>query len=390
MLGKRLFTVIHALVLSGMLVIAGTLTACGATSASSTPTSTTSGSTTIDPLLQTVITVDSDANLVGAGATFPAPLYIQWFSEYSRQFNVKINYQPVGSGTGIQGITNAVVDFGASDAIMTDAQVKMAENAHGPILHIPMTTGSVAIIYNLPGVGTGELKLTGDVLARIYMKDIMKWNDPEIQELNPDIKLPNTNIAVVHRSDGSGTTFIFTDYLCKVNDQWARNFGSATSINWMGDIGGAQSTGVAGIVQQIPNSIGYVEMTYAIQNALPMAAVKNSAGAYLVPSLAGTSAAADGIDLPDDMKVMITNSTGADAYPIAGFTWILVYKNQQNHSKGSNLVKMLWWALHEGAIYEADMGYASLSASALAKAEQLIRSIEYQGTALLTYNLSGR
>jgi phosphate transport system substrate-binding protein len=321
--------------------------------------------------------------LNGAGATFPAPLYSKWFDVYAQQFGVKINYQAVGSGTGIQQITAGTVDFGASDGIMTDDQVKAAQAAFGPIQHIPMTSGSEAIVYNLPGIPSGTIKLTGPVLADIYLKNITKWNDPKITALNSGVNLPDTAIAVVHRSDGSGTTFIFTNYLSKISPDWNTKVGNANSVSWPGDIGGNGNAGVAGSVQQTPGAIGYVELAYAIQNNIPWVKLQNAAGNYVEPSLAGTSAAADGVTLPDDMKVMITNSSHAGAYPIAGFTWILVYTNQTDKAKGTTLAKMLWWAIHDGQQYAAPLQYGALSPAVVAKAEKEIRSINFQGQALI-------
>jgi len=323
-------------------------------------------------------------SLVGAGATFPQPLYTKWFDEYYKLTGVKINYQGIGSGGGIQQITTGTVDFGASDGIMTPQQQAAAEATQGPILHIPMTSGAEAIVYNLAGISSGQLKLTGDVLADIYLKKITNWNDPRLTAINPGVNLPDAAIAVVHRSDGSGTTFIFTNYLSKVSDEWKTNVGNATSVNWPGDIGGQGNAGVAGQVQQIPNSIGYVELAYAEQNKLPWAMLKNSAGNYLEPTLAGTTKAAEGITLPDDMKVMITDSSNPDAYPIAGFSWILVYVNQTDRAKGETLVKMLWWAIHDGQQYSSPLDYAPLSSTAVTKAENQILSIKYQEQPLLT------
>jgi phosphate transport system substrate-binding protein len=322
-------------------------------------------------------------NLNGAGATFPAPLYTKWFDEYNKLTGVKINYQAIGSGGGISQITEGTVDFGASDGIMTADQQAKAEAAHGPILHIPMTSGAVTIVYNLTGTGTGQLKLTGDVLANIYLKKITKWNDPAIAALNTGLTLPNTDIAVVHRSDGSGTTFIFTNYLSKVSSEWKDKVGNATSVNWPGDIGGQGNAGVAGQVKQIPGSIGYVELAYALQNNISYAILKNAAGNYIAPSLASTTKAAEGITLPDDMKVLITNSPNPDAYPIAGFTWILAYVNQTDKDKGTALVNMMWWAIHTGQQYTTPLDYAPLPADAVTKAENEILSIKYQGQPLL-------
>jgi len=323
-------------------------------------------------------------NLTGAGATFPAPLYTKWFDEYHKLTGVKVNYQPIGSGGGISQITEGTVDFGASDGIMTVEQQAKAESKKGPILHIPMASGSVAIIYNLPDTGPGQLKLTGDVLAGIYLKKITKWNDPAIESLNPDLNLPDAAIAVVFRSDGSGTTYIFTNYLSKVSQEWSKQVGNATSVKWPGDIGGQGNAGVAGQVQQIPNSVGYVELAYAKQNKLAWAKLKNAAGNFIEPSLEATTRAAEGVTLPDDMKVMLTNSSNPDAYPIVGFTWMLVYVNQKDKVKGEALVKMLWWAIHDGQKYTEALTYASLAGPAVSKAENEILSIKYQGQPLIS------
>jgi phosphate transport system substrate-binding protein len=322
-------------------------------------------------------------NLNGAGATFPYPLYSKWFDEYYKITGVKVNYQSIGSGGGISQITEGTVDFGASDGIMTAEQLAKAEPAHGPILHIPMTSGSEAIVYNLPGVSSG-IKLTPDVLADIYLKKIAKWNDPRIVALNPDLTLPDTAIAVVHRSDGSGTTYIFTNYLSKISDEWKTKVGNATSVNWLGDIGGQGNAGVAGQVQQIPGSIGYVELAYALQNNITYATLKNAAANYITPSLASTTKAAEGVTLANDMKVMLTNSANPDAYPIVGFTWMLVYVNQTDKAKGEALVKMLWWAIHDGQQYTEALSYAPLAGGAVTKAENEILSIKYQGQPLLS------
>ncbi|MDP2931698.1 MAG: phosphate ABC transporter substrate-binding protein PstS [Chloroflexota bacterium] len=362
-----------------MLLLALVLTACSTPAPAPAPTPTPTPKPT-----PPVPTPSQPVNLNGAGATFPAPLYTKWFDEYFKLTGAKINYQAIGSGGGITQITEGTVDFGASDGIMTAEQLAKSEAARGPILHIPMTSGAVAVVYNLAGVSTGQLKLTSDVLADIYLKKIAKWNDPRIAALNPDVKLPDTAIGVVHRSDGSGTTYIFTNYLSKVSDEWKTKVGNATSVNWPGDIGGQGNAGVAGQVQQIPGAIGYVELAYAVQNKLPWAQLKNAAGKFIEPSLAATTKAAEGVTLPDDMKVMITNSSNPDAYPISGFTWILAYVNQTDKAKGETLVKMLWWAVHDGQKYVTPLDYAPLSSAAVTKAENEILSIKYQGQPLLS------
>jgi phosphate transport system substrate-binding protein len=274
--------------------------------------------------------------------------------------------------------------FGLSYALLSSDQENAAVAAFGPILQIPMTSGSVAIIYNLPGISSGQLKLTGEVLANIYLKKILKWNDPAITDLNPGVNLPNLPITVVHRSDGSGTTFIFTNYLSKISNEWYTKVGNATAVAWIGDIGGPLSAGVAGQVQQSAGAIGYVELAYAIQNNLPLIAMQNSSGNYILPSVDSTNKASEGIALPDDMKIMITNSPNPDAYPIAGFTWILAYVNQSNQAKGLILAKALWWAIHDGQQYCAPLYYGSLSPDAVLKAENEILSMNYQGKPLIT------
>lgn len=353
-----------SLSLAVMLILALVLNAC------STPTTPTT-------------TIQEAKSLNGAGATFPQPLYTTWFAEYYKLTGVQVNYQGVGSGAGINQITSGTVDFGASDAIMTGAQQTAAEAAGGPILHIPMTSGAVSVIFNLPGIDSGKIKLTGDVLAKIYLKSVTTWNDPQITDLNPGLNLPGTPIAVVHRSDGSGTTNIFTTYLSQVNADWNSKVGKGTAVNWPGDIGAEKNAGVAGTVQQTAGAIGYVEQAYAEQNKLSWVLLRNAAGNYKAPSLEGTTKATEGVSLPDDMKLMITNSSNPDAYPICGFTWILAYVNQKDQAKGLTLVNMLWWAIHDGQKYGASLDYASLSSAAVAKAENEILSIKYQGQPLL-------
>lgn len=326
----------------------------------------------------------SASSLNGAGATFPYPLYSRWFDTYNKLTGVQIDYQSVGSGAGIKAITDGTVDFGASDGIMTDAQQAAAEAKGGPIMHISMTMGSEALAYNISGIKSGDLKLTPDVLAGIYLGTITKWNDSRITAINPGLSLPNADIAVVHRSDGSGTTYIFTNYLSKVSQDWATKVGNATSVQWPVGLGGSGNAGVAGLVQQTPNSIGYVELAYAIQNNMLWAKLRNKSGNYVEPSIASTSKAADGVTLPADMKVMITDSSNPDAYPIAGFTWILAFKNQTDQAKGNTLAKMLWWAIHDGQQVSPTLQYAPLPAGAVSNAEKEILSMNYKGKAFIT------
>jgi phosphate transport system substrate-binding protein len=380
------------LILGGALAltaIVGTavMSACGGSGGStSEPTSSAKS-----PTSQATTTSSQDVcppggaatSLTGAGASFPYPLYSKWTSEFDKLCGVQINYQSVGSGAGISQITAKTVDFGASDGIMTADQQSAAEAAGGPILHIPMTSGAVAVIVNLPGIQQGQLKLTPDVLANVYLKNIKKWNDPAIAQLNPGLSLPNSDIAVVHRSDGSGTTYIFTNYLSKVSQEWKDKVGNATTVQWPGDIGGEKNDGVAAQVKQIPGAIGYVELAYAIQNNLAWASMQNRSGKYVEPTLDSTTAASTGVTIPDDTKVMITDSTNPNAYPIVGFTWILAYVNQTDQAKGESLVSYLWWSIHDGQQYSKDLLYASLSPDVVKKAEAEIEFISYQGQPLL-------
>ena len=318
--------------------------------------------------------------LTGAGATFPYPLYSKWFDVYNQKTGVKINYQSVGSGAGIQQLTQRTVDFGASDAPMTDEQLKAAP---GEVLHIPTVIGAVVITYNLAGVDKG-LKLTPEALSGIYLGTIKKWNDPKIASENPNLKLPDADVAVVHRSDGSGTTNIFTDYLSSVSPDWKSKVGKSTSVNWPVGLGAKGNEGVAGQVKQVPGAIGYVELAYAVQNKLPYAYMKNQAGQFVEPTLDSTTAAAAGAasNMPADLRVSIVNAAGEKAYPIAGFTYILVYKEQQDASKGKAVADFLWWGVHEGEQYATDLLYAPLPKEVVARDEAKIKSISFQGKPL--------
>jgi phosphate transport system substrate-binding protein len=353
------------------------------TTSTTTTTTTPTVTTTTKPPTTTTTTPLPIVALNGAGGTFPAPLYTKWFSQYATLTGIQINYNAVGSGAGINAITNGTVDFGASDAIMSDAQITAAQAAYGPVLNIPTTMGPVAVIVGLATLNQGQqLKLTGDLLAKIYLKTITYWDDQALTAINPGIYLPHIPIAVVHRSDSSGTSYIFTNYLSKVNQQWSTQIGFGTTVVWPGDIGGTGSAGVASYVKQVNGSIGYVELAYAIQNNIPYAQMQNSSGNYITPSLASASAAADGVALPANMLVMITNSSNPTAYPIVGFTWLIVYVNQTNQAKGQELVDMLWWAIHDGQQYNAALTYPSLPAAAVAIAEAQINSIKYNGVQL--------
>jgi phosphate transport system substrate-binding protein len=318
-----------------------------------------------------------DRELLGAGATFPYVLYSKMFDAYYKQTNVKVNYQSIGSGGGIRQLKEKTVDFGASDAFLSDEQLREFDS---PVLHIPTCLGAVVITYNLPG--NPQLKLTPDVIADIFLGKIKKWNDPRITNLNPGINLPNLNITVVHRSDGSGTTFVFTDYLSKVSNEWAQKVGRGTSVAWPVGLGGKGNEGVTGLVKQIPGAVGYVELIYAKQNKLPQALVKNKSGKFINPELSSISAAGK-TKIPDDTRISITDTDAEDGYPISSFTWILVYKEQnykgRSLERAKQLVKLLWWIVHEGQAYTEPLDYAKLPGEVVKKAEKIMKSITYNG-----------
>jgi phosphate transport system substrate-binding protein len=323
----------------------------------------------------------AEKELIGAGATFPYPLYSKMFDVYYNENGVKVNYQAIGSGGGIRQLINKTVDFGGSDAIMSD---KDLAEASAPVLHIPTCAGAVVITYNL--AGNPPLRFTPDIIADVFLGKISKWNDRRISEINPGVKLPDMNVTVVHRSDGSGTTNIFSDYLSKVSPEWKEKVGAGTSLNWPAGLGGKGNPGVAGLVQQTPGSIGYVELIYALQNKMPYGMVKNKKGNFIEATISSTSLAAN-IELPADMKVSLTNTDAADGYPISGFTWVLVYKEQnysdKNEEKAKELVKLLWWMTHEGQKYAEPLQYAPLSKKAVEKAEKLIKSVMYKGSPIM-------
>jgi len=324
---------------------------------------------------------NAEVRLQGAGATFPNPIYQKWFSEYNKAHpNLKFDYQSIGSGGGIKQISERTIDFGGTDAPMKDEDLKAAK---GEIVHIPTVLGADVITYNLQGVST-ELKLTPEAIAGVFLGSIKKWNDPEIASSNPGETLPASDITVVHRSDGSGTTFVFTDYLSKVSQAWKERVGAGTSVNWPVGNGAKGNEGVTGQVKQTPNSIGYVELVYAEQNKMPYASVRNTAGSFVRPSLDSITAAAASVagQMPDDLRVSITNAPGASAYPISSFTYLLVYKEQQDQAKGKALVDFLWWAIHDGEHMAKDLLYAPLPDEVVKKAEQKINSISYQGKPL--------
>jgi phosphate transport system substrate-binding protein len=319
--------------------------------------------------------------LTGAGATFPAALYSKWFNEYNKLTQVQVNYQSIGSGGGIKAISDQTADFGATDSPMTDTQLKDAKG--GDILHVPMALGAVVATYNIPGLEGTKLKLTGDLLAAIFLGTITKWNDPKIAAENAGVKLPTEDIVTVHRSDGSGTSFVFTDYLSAVSAEWKSKVGASTTVNWPGGIGGKGNEGVAGEVKQNPFSIGYVELIYAIQNKLGVATVKNKAGKWVEPSLEGVSAAAAAASakVAPDLRVSIVEQEGDKTYPISSFTWVLAYKTMADAPKAIALTRLLWWATHDGQKLSGDLGYAPLPAEIVAKGEAMIKSIQAGGKA---------
>ena len=324
---------------------------------------------------------NSAVSLQGAGATFPNPLYQKWLSEYGKLHqNIRIDYQSIGSGGGIKQLKEQTVDFGASDAPMKDEDLK---SAPGEVLHIPTVLGAVVITYNLEGVNQ-VLRFSSDVLADIYLGKIKKWNDARISADNPGVTLPANDITVVYRSDGSGTSAVFTDYLSKVSPEWKEKVGAGTSPRWPVGLGAKGNEGVTGQVKKTPNTIGYVELAYAVQNKLPVAHIKNAGGAYIEPTIDSVTAAASASagSTPDDLRVSITNATGATAYPIASYTYILVYKNQRDAAKGKALVDFLWWGIHDGEAFAKELQYAPLPADIVKRAESKINSITAGGTAL--------
>jgi len=301
-------------------------------------------------------TASAQMMINGAGATFPYPIYSKWFDEYAKvDRSVRFNYQSIGSGGGQKQILAQTVDFGASDGPMSSENLNKAT---GKILHIPTVAGAVVITYNLSG--NPALKLDADTIVGIYLGQIKKWNDPKLIALNSGTNLPDQEIVVVHRSDGSGTTFIFTDYLSKVSGEWKQKVGANTSVNWPTGIGGKGNEGVSGQVKQTPGAIGYVELIYAIQSKMQYAEVKNSAGQFVKPSIESVTAALATAEIPDDFRFSMTNAPGKEAYPIAGATWLLVYQQQKDPAKGKKLVEFLKWAMNDGEKMAKDLDYAPL------------------------------
>jgi phosphate transport system substrate-binding protein len=304
-------------------------------------------------------TASAQMMINGAGATFPYPIYSKWFDEYAKvDPSVRFNYQSIGSGGGQKQILAQTVDFGASDGPMSDDNLAKAP---GKLLHIPTVAGADVVAYNLSG--NPALKFDADTIAGIFLGQIKKWNDPKITALNAGVTLPDQEIVVVHRSDGSGTTYIWTDYLSKISPEWKKKVGTNTSVNWPTGIGGKGNEGVAGQIKQTPGAVGYVELIYAVQNKMPYAEVRNAAGEFVKPTLESVTAALATANIPDDFRFSMTNAPGKDAYPIAGATWLLVYQQQKDAAKGKKLVEFLKWSLTDGEKMAKDLQYAPLPES---------------------------
>jgi phosphate transport system substrate-binding protein len=334
------------------------------------------------PLEKSALAQQAHVDLTGAGATFPYPLYSKWISVYEKvRPEVKINYQSIGSGGGIRQITERTVDFGASDAPMTDDELSKAP---GPILHIPTTLGAVTVTYNMPALKQ-PLRLSPDVVAGVFLGEISKWNDPKLAALNPGVKLPDAPITVVHRSDGSGTTAIFTEFLSATVPRWKQNIGAGKTVNFPVGLGAKGNEGVAGQLKTSPGSLGYVELAYALETKQPYASIQNQAGQFVEPSLDGITAAAASLadKVPADMRMFIVNAPGPNAYPISGFTYLLVYRNQSDPAKGKALAEFLWWAVHDGQQYGPPLHYAKLPPATVSRVEEELRSMRANDQPLL-------
>src|ERR1700682_687715 len=318
-------------------------------------------------------------SITGAGATFPTPMYSKWFDEYHKKdANIEINYQSIGSGGGIKQITEGTVDFGASDGPMNDDQLKAFQDKHGfPVLHFPTVLGADVPTYNIPGV-TGELNFTQEALSGIFLGKITKWNDPAITGANKGVNLPANDIIVVHRSDGSGTSYIWTDYLSKISEEWKNKVGKGTSVNWPVGLGGKGNEGVTGQIKNAPNSIGYVELIYAVSNNIPYGNVKNSSGSFIKADLAGVSeaAAAAAKTMPDHFRVSITDPPGKTAYPIASFTWLLIPEKFSDAAKRDAITGFVKWMLKDGQNYVEQLSYAKLPKEVVAKEEKALAKVQ--------------
>jgi len=329
--------------------------------------------------LGAIVWADNDLLINGAGATFPYPIYSKWFDEYHKKdAKIQFNYQSVGSGAGIKQVTDGTVDFGATDGPMNDDQLKAYQDKHGfPILHFPTVLGAVVPTYNVPSVSSA-LNFTPEALAGIYLGKITKWNDPAIAAANKGVNLPATDIIVVHRSDGSGTTYCWTDYLSKISEEWNGKVKKGTSVNWPVGLGGKGNEGVTGLVKQTPNSIGYVELIYAAQNNIPYGAVKNASGAFVKADLKSVSEAAAGAakSMPDDFRVSITNAPGKGAYPISTFTWLLIPEKISDAGKRDSIKGFLKWMLADGQSYTEQLSYAKLPKEVVEKEKKAINGVQ--------------
>jgi phosphate transport system substrate-binding protein len=374
-------------VLAILAAFATLLAACGGTSTSPSAAPTGTGAAADPCAVPVKAKCPTEAqNLTGAGATFPGAIYAKWVDQYNNLTGVQINYQAVGSGGGIKAFTDKTADFGASDVPLTDAQIAAV---NGGLYMVPTVMGAVVPTYNIPNV-TAALKFTPEALAGIFLGTITKWNDPKIASENAGVTLPDSAITTMHRSDGSGTTGVFTDYLSKISPDWKSKVGSATSVNWPNGVGASGNAGVAGSVKQTPGSIGYVELIYAIQNKLAYGTVKNAAGKYVEATLDSTSKAADGFSMPDlgkltgeQSKISITNSTNADAWPISTFTFLLVNKDFSDKGKALAILRFAWWGTHEGQAFTKDLGYAPLPTNVVKTAEDVLKSVTSGGSKVL-------
>jgi phosphate transport system substrate-binding protein len=334
--------------------------------------------------LLTATTPVAAQSLTGAGATFPNPIYTKWFDAYSKKTGIKINYQSIGSGGGIRQFTEGTVDFGATDGPMNESQIQAV---NGNVLHVPTVMGAVAVIYNVPSLGDAKLKFDGNVLVEIFMGRVTKWNDPKIAALNPGVKLPDLDLIVVHRSDGSGTTYTFTDYLNKFSREWKDKVGYATSVSWPTGLGGKGNEGVTQQVKQTEGALGYVELIYAISNKLSYAQLKNAAGNFITPSLEAVTAAAAGTKLPKDtdFRVSITNAQGDQAYPISTFTWLLVKKDNKDAAKAKLIRDFLAWMITpEAQAMAAGLHYAPLPDPVVSLVQARLPTLKAGGKSIAT------
>lgn len=323
-----------------------------------------------------------DKTITGGGSSFDKPLFDKQFAEYNKTNGIKINYQSIGSGAGIAQLTSKTIDFGASDAPMNGKQDSAVS---APVLHIPVTAGAVVLSYNLPEV-KDTLKLTPDIIAGLFLGKITKWNDPAIAAANPGVQLPATDVLIAHRADGSGTTNIFTTYLSKVSPEWESKVSKGSTVNWPVGTGGKGNEGVAGVVKQTPGTIGYVELAYAVNNKMQYAQVQNKSGNFITPSSASVTAAAN-IDIPADSKISLTNTEAKEGYPISGFSWVLIYKeqsyNNRSQAKAETLVKLVDWMIHDGQKFSADLQYAPLSPNAVSTGEAILKTATFNGQPIL-------